>query len=600
MRLERIQIQNFRSIVDPIDIDFHSNYVAIVGPNNVGKSNIIKALELFLRDTVDNLPFDAARDLPLSLYEINRGQTIITGTISIDPSRDSFLAGKLRQLAEADNQEPREDNTVRIQMNYYRTNSKRYYVFFKQGYASSHTYIGQGIKSLNKGITGEDDVKAFVNLVRSWFGFFHLPAIRDVDQIAKEWIIPEIKRVIFQSWAVGRTRGVLVRQRRQDFERMRTELQQMIDESATQITEWLRTAFPEVIKFDFEMPYDELEAFLGTLGINITDHVNTEISQKGSGVQNTLLMYLLYFVATKYRSQNQFARRYFIWAIEEPESFLHSGKQRDIVQELQEYSKVAQIVVTTHSPLMLNTADIKSNVLLKYREKADGSLTTCISEDVNHRDLWKPYRDALGLSLADNLFFGQYNIVVEGHTDKYLIEEVNRIMQEHGERHSLDMATTKIISADSASEIKKFLVLFRGIAQRGHIVGLYDNDGEGRDKARRLGAYFIEGRDYMLLEKVNDMNTEILDLAHSSVLQDIVQHYSERNIQLISGTERHQTSGRSRFIFREDQKMTVAKEIIDRSTYRQLLKYRRLVSTLSNILAKGQLPLPLVWCEADG
>jgi len=310
-------------------------------------------------------------------------------------------------------------------------------------------------------------------------------------------------------------------------------------------------------------------------------------------------MYLLYFVATNYRSQNQFDRRYFVWAIEEPESFLHSGKQRDIVQELQRYSSVAQIVVTTHSPLMLNTSDIKSNVLLEYREKDDGTLTTCLSEDVNHRDLWKPYRDALGLSLADNLFFGDYNIVVEGPTDKYLIEEVNQIMQEHGEPHCLDMGTTKIIPAHGAGEIKKFLVLFRSIADRGHIIGLYDNDAQGRDKAGRLGSDFIEGRDYMLLQKVNDMDTEILDLAHASVLRDIVQHYRDMDIQLIQGTRRHRTSGRSRFIFHESQKTTVAKEIIHRSSYRQLIKYRRLVSTLSNTLAKGQLPLPLIWATTD-
>jgi len=282
MRLERIQIQNFRSIVDPVDIEFHSNYVAIVGPNNVGKSNIVKALELFLRDTVDNLPFDAARDLPLSLYESNRGQTIITGTISIDPSRDSFLASKLHELAATHNYEPLEDNMVRIEFNCYRTNSKRYSIFFKRGYIFSHTYIGEGIKKTNPKLSGADGVKSFVDLVRSWFGFFHLPAIRDVDDIAKEWIIPEIKKIIFQNWAVGRQRAVLVSQRRHEFEKVRTNLQGMIDESAEQITEWLKAAFPELIQFDFKMPYDELEAFLGTLDINITDHVKTRISQKGS------------------------------------------------------------------------------------------------------------------------------------------------------------------------------------------------------------------------------------------------------------------------------------------------------------------------------
>lgn len=48
MRLEKVYIRNFRSIED-IEIIFPANKpVVLFGPNNAGKSNILKAIEYLL------------------------------------------------------------------------------------------------------------------------------------------------------------------------------------------------------------------------------------------------------------------------------------------------------------------------------------------------------------------------------------------------------------------------------------------------------------------------------------------------------------------------------------------------------------------------
>jgi len=49
MKLHRVKIQNFKSIpVSGVKIEFHSGFLALVGKNNAGKSNIIEALGLNL------------------------------------------------------------------------------------------------------------------------------------------------------------------------------------------------------------------------------------------------------------------------------------------------------------------------------------------------------------------------------------------------------------------------------------------------------------------------------------------------------------------------------------------------------------------------
>ncbi len=48
MKLRRLRIHNFRSIIDA-DIEMH-DYTMIVGANNAGKSNVLVALRAFYED----------------------------------------------------------------------------------------------------------------------------------------------------------------------------------------------------------------------------------------------------------------------------------------------------------------------------------------------------------------------------------------------------------------------------------------------------------------------------------------------------------------------------------------------------------------------
>jgi putative ATP-dependent endonuclease of the OLD family len=57
MKLTRIRIHNFRSIIDA-DIEAH-DFLILVGANNAGKSNVINALRCFYEDlkgTEDDFP----------------------------------------------------------------------------------------------------------------------------------------------------------------------------------------------------------------------------------------------------------------------------------------------------------------------------------------------------------------------------------------------------------------------------------------------------------------------------------------------------------------------------------------------------------------
>src|ERR1700739_1178554 len=44
MRLTKIKLAGFKSVVDPTQVSFPSNLTGVVGPNGCGKSNIIDAV----------------------------------------------------------------------------------------------------------------------------------------------------------------------------------------------------------------------------------------------------------------------------------------------------------------------------------------------------------------------------------------------------------------------------------------------------------------------------------------------------------------------------------------------------------------------------
>ena len=76
MQINKITVENFRSIAEKIFIDGNGSKLKIfVGANNTGKSNILRAVNLFFNGASEpNVPFNASQDLsnrsskPINVY----------------------------------------------------------------------------------------------------------------------------------------------------------------------------------------------------------------------------------------------------------------------------------------------------------------------------------------------------------------------------------------------------------------------------------------------------------------------------------------------------------------------------------------------------
>ena len=110
------------------------------------------------------------------------------------------------------------------------------------------------------------------------------------------------------------------------------------------------------------------------LGFEVTgaDGPTLALSESGSGVQSGVLLAL-------HRLEHQAAEQpqiQFILAIEEPEAFLHPGAIQVMLDSFRESSNIRQVLVTTHSPELLDDREIPADRILAVQKDQMGSHVT--------------------------------------------------------------------------------------------------------------------------------------------------------------------------------------------------------------------------------
>ena len=141
--------------------------------------------------------------------------------------------------------------------------------------------------------------------------------------------------------------------------------------------------------------------------------MTTNFSTRSSGFQ-----WFFSFVAGFSEYQNADV----IVLLDEPGLGLHGRAQADLLRFIDERlaAKEGQVVYTTHSPFMVDPAKLERVRLVEDNfSKSSPTQGSTISSDVMsvNGDTIFPLQAALGYDLAQNLFIGGANLVVEGPAD---------------------------------------------------------------------------------------------------------------------------------------------------------------------------------------
>jgi putative ATP-dependent endonuclease of the OLD family len=238
------------------------------------------------------------------------------------------------------------------------------------------------------------------------------------------------------------------------------------------------------------------------LGINLRDHnVDVPILDWGSGTQNRTHILMAILQASRIRKTASPDERITpLVVIEEPESFLHPSAQAEFGRLLRHLSTEfgVQIIVTTHSPYMLNQQEPASNILLCREIKRRKVFATAVVP-TSGESWMAPFADHLGISAGE---FSSLRPIFSANMSKVLLVEgkINKEYFHFLQTHSLSCETLDPsieVVAYGGKDVLKNTVLIQFVIRRFDSAFVtYDLDAhsEVRSALSRLG--LVEGTDY--------------------------------------------------------------------------------------------------------
>lgn len=160
-----------------------------------------------------------------------------------------------------------------------------------------------------------------------------------------------------------------------------------------------------------------------------------------------------------------------ILLLDEPGLSLHALAQADFLSYIDDLAQSHQILYSTHSPFMVRSS--KLHRVRTVEDKVDTG--TLITSDVSgsDSDTLFPLQAALGYSIAQNLFIGERNLLVEGISDLLFLEAISNYLETNG-HETLDSSIV-ITPVGGIKKVSAFVSLFG--ANDLDIAVIHDFDG---------------------------------------------------------------------------------------------------------------------------
>ena len=566
MFLSRLIIKNFRSIKF-IDIKFTKGKNVIVGRNNAGKSNIIKAIDLILGEsspTYEKLENIKETDF-YTWKEINgEGEKIMKSANEI------IIYCELRR-------EPGEPLNWELIKKVSGTWIKVEPIEFGVPYNDSKKFSEivekifsvdfEKLKSRTKNSIGEKDFlspKKNIENVKSFlensYRFIYLFRVyKNENEILKfmrflfhvgnsKWIIAErpfIRTELLQSaiipsfrdpssqlritqWSwYGKLMKYLVNEHSKTKEK---ELQKALDQLKSisnkifqEIKEEITTSSLEVAfpgtEIYFQFGEDLKPDFHKNVVIHIDDGFKSNLFEKGAGIQSAtvigLFSYYVKYVNTKTSA---------LLCIEEPELYLHPHACRVISDRLDEFiGDTNQVIITTHSPEFIRTTTESLNIILVKKIKNRNQYETqAFSVDI------KEFKPILFDNNQTEIFFADKVIICEGY-DGYILKLIGG--------KQLHEKNVSVISVGGKDNISKFVKLAIKLGLDVYILADFDYllRDKDVDTAKNYGASLHESiinlpRELFLI-KFGDKNGDKA-ISYIAKLREKIKQDYEKNFYL--------------------------------------------------------------------
>ncbi|HHA2917099.1 MULTISPECIES: ATP-dependent nuclease [unclassified Stenotrophomonas] len=450
MFISSVRVTNFRSLVD-LHVDF-TVYTALVGLNDAGKSNVLRALNLFFNQETDiDEPLVFERDFSQKARVGKKKAREIVIELELQPPahyRDSD-AITWRKVYRAGQQTPFPDEIRRKDGKPFSPNSK-------------------------------------VNYWARNLAFEYVPAVRGRPffNILKRRLHAALAATVAEK--LKEASGMFLEGLRAEVAKIEQDSLRLLD---------LRTEFslPE----DLGDLFEALEFSSSDVG------VLTALHNRGDGVQGRHVPLILKFLAEQRKKNSAKGKPApeTIWGFEEPENNLELAKQVEVAREFGEYAQDVQIVVSTHSPAFYKVAKDSESGSIQFAARIDGRtqfrdepLPEAVDGTLGLMPFVEPYLDraeverqkvleALSQLRDEGLLYKGNALFIEGSSDQVILLGALQVME-----IQLD-AKIEVVEGrgGGANWVADRCIARAALADvSGKTVALLDDDDAGRAAAERI------------------------------------------------------------------------------------------------------------------
>lgn len=457
MRLKTFYVKSYRSIVEGT-IQNIDDYCVIVGPNNSGKSNLLRAVLVSLSIALDG-DFKRARrnrqysytytgddynwdrDIPASLHNEANSSTIFKLTFEFSQDdKDEFKKEFGINLSKT------------LQMKFELFKNKTEYNIIMPGRAKKPM---------------EAKMREIGLFIRKKLDYQYIPCVRSSDFTAEYF-----QKLLMKELMQLEQNPTYI----ECIEKIKSLQQPIVDNLENRLTTSLKTFMPNIknVKlddnyqlYDFNLIAKRNYLHSFSTPINIDDGNLTSLDDKGDGVKSLTAISIVQSM-----SFEKAGGKSLILCIEEPEAHLHPDavhSLRNIILEISEKEGV-QVIITTHSPLLADRNSVSNNVVVY-----DNHRIKCCNEV-------SEIRDVLGVRLTDNMAAKKV-VLVEGESDKRYLSALCRETDEIL-RNKLDNGDLEIVNVHSASKMDYQIRLYN--SQMISSIVLLDSDDSGLAAQKQL------------------------------------------------------------------------------------------------------------------
>lgn len=260
-----------------------------------------------------------------------------------------------------------------------------------------------------------------------------------------------------------------------DYEDRKAELEAVGHELTSQVFEYWRQNTNLRVQFDIDRNYENIGPHQQTiihtcLDIRVEDtrHAFTN----NFGLRSSGFRWFFSFLAafTEFEGRNEPV----VVLLDEPGLTLHARAQGDLLRFINErLASAVQVLYTTHSPFLVETDKIDRVRIVEDGGPATGATVTQEALTVGESSIF-PLQAALGYDVAQHLFIGQTNLLVEGPSDFVFLDAVSRLLT-NGCRIGLDQRW-RVLPTGGAANIPAFVAL---MGQALDVTVLIDSGTEG-------------------------------------------------------------------------------------------------------------------------